>query len=100
MNRALHAERAAVQAVAECTGRAQDMLAQAQAQAHRISERTNARISLLHARCARATSDHVDQLLREEGRLNSPDPAHTVDDDTLARAVQRLAAALSGEDAS
>jgi regulator of protease activity HflC (stomatin/prohibitin superfamily) len=96
MNRVLEAERAAHAAVAECEAQAAALLEAAQQQARRIHTRADNRLSQIHAHCALALGQQVEQLLQQDtGTTATPnlgDEMHEL----LAAAVTRLAESLTG----
>lgn len=98
VNAALQAEREAAQAVAECERQAATITEDARMTAQRIDERTDARITKLHMRCARAVADKVDALLRQKAGTHQAAAMH-LDDEVLAVAIERLAQRLTSGDA-
>lgn len=96
MNMALQAEHRALEAIKGCERDAARLIDTAQQQARTITERTNRRISRLHAHYARVTEAQIKVMLREgadaaDQAIHPEAKAHT-----LEAAVDRVAARLTG----
>jgi vacuolar-type H+-ATPase subunit H len=95
MNTVLEAEREAERRIAECQAEARQIVESARQSARRIAERTDARISRVHAHCATTVGQQVETLLnREQSQQNTASPAH--EQAALEAAVERLADLLTG----
>lgn len=95
MNRVLAAERAAVEAVAECEAQAAALLEATQQQVRRIHGRTDARLGQLHTRCTLALDRQVETLLHQ-GDDDGNDSADDAGGEVLQAAITRLAESLTG----
>ncbi len=96
MNAALQAEQRALQAIKDCERDAARLIETAQQQARTITERTNRRISRLHAHCARVTEAQIKAMLREGADAANEAIRPEVEAHTLEAAVDRVAARLTG----
>ncbi len=96
MNRVLGAEHDAKAAITECEALAAATVEQARQRARRIAERTDRRISRLHAACELAAARSIDLLLRQERGSDAQRNAPPHEQEVLAAAVERLAALLTG----
>jgi hypothetical protein len=98
MNTALQAEQRALDAIKDCEREAAGIIGNAQQQVRAIAERTNRRIANVHAHCARVTGARIETMLKEDG--GKADQAIRLEEDapTLATAVDRVTARLTGEE--
>lgn len=97
MNRVLAAERAAVEAVAECEAQAAALLEATQQQVRRIHGRTDARLGLLHTHCTLTLEGQVAALLQQEaGTGEGNGGAGDAGGEVLQAAIARLAESLTG----
>jgi hypothetical protein len=100
MNRVLEAERAAHAAVTECESHAAALLEAAQQQARRIHSRADNRLSQIHAHCALALGQQVEQLLQQDSNGAGAPSLGAETHELLAAAVTRLAESLTGGEGS
>jgi hypothetical protein len=98
INEVLRAERAAEQAVARCERQARDILHDAQTLAHRIAQRGDERITLVHMRCSQRLADQQRLLAVADSRAQAEIRDAQVDTASLASVVDSLAAMLIGVD--
>lgn len=96
MNAVLRAERDARAAVDACSDAAEGVLAEARQQARHLAQRTEARISRLHNRCAADAHRRVEAMLRAERAPGDSIPSAS-EDEILQAAVNLLADELIGE---
>jgi len=94
----LQAEKDAKRAVLDCEEQANALLAEARHRARLISERADSRISSLEARCERAIAQRLDEIKRSEAAHAAAGAKPIADEDALRRAVEALAAELTGDD--
>jgi len=92
----LQAEKDAKRAVLDCEEQANALLAEARHRARLVSERADSRISGLEARCERAIAQRLDEIKRSEAAHAAAANTSIADEDTLRRAVEALAAELTG----
>lgn len=97
INSALQAERQAQQAVERCEMEAEAIVREARREARRIGERTDRRISSLHARCAKAVDRRIAAMLEEEPPSESPEETFGREREVLEAAVARVAEMLTTE---
>ena len=97
MNTALQAEQHALKGIRDCEQEAAGIIAAAQQQVRAITERTNRRITEVHAHCARVTGRRIENMLKED--TGEADQAIRAKEGecTLEAAVDRVAARLTGE---
>jgi vacuolar-type H+-ATPase subunit H len=100
MNTALQAERQAVAGIEFCTRQAAKLVENAQQQARHLAERTNRRISDLHARCTQATAERIDSMLKEDANEADEGVQPHVETEFLQAVVDSVAARLTGENES
>jgi hypothetical protein len=98
MNTALQAEQRALDAIKDCEREAAGIIAAAQQQARAITERTNRRITKLHAHCARTTEAQIETMLKEDAREANQAIRPEAEACTLEAAVDHVAARLTGEE--
>jgi hypothetical protein len=98
--RVLHAEQAARDAVAQCAADAERMRQDARARAHAIAERAAARVARVHRWTDDAIRTRVDRLNRERETLRQPIEPDPGEPARLARALDQLAAEITGEGAT
>ena len=98
ISRVLRAERAADRAVEKCQRQAREILHAAQKQVQRIAQRTDARITLMHMRCSQRMAEQRRSLANVAISEGSEEAAAPVDSKALEKAVEKLAASLSGAD--
>jgi vacuolar-type H+-ATPase subunit H len=95
MNVVLQAEQRALDVVKDCECEAAGIIDAARQQARTIAERTNRRISHVHADSVRATSQQIEAMLKEDAAATN----HAVDPKTekniLEMAVKGVAARLT-----
>jgi hypothetical protein len=98
MNTVLQAEQRALEAVKDCERQAAGIIGVAQQQARAITERTNQRITNVHAHCARVTGERIETMLKED--IKKADQAIRLEEgaSALVTAVDRVAARLTGEE--
>lgn len=94
MQRALEAEERAREAIEGCRAQAEALRGQARADAERIGEHADRRIEWVHRHCAEALERQLAGLESEGGGDTEGQPPWA-DTDTLARAAEALAAALT-----
>jgi vacuolar-type H+-ATPase subunit H len=98
ISQVLRAERAADHAIEKCERQAREILHAAQKQAQRIAQRTDVRITLMHMRCSQRMAEQRRSLARAAISEVSEEAAAPVDSAALEKAVEKLAASLSGAD--
>jgi flagellar biosynthesis/type III secretory pathway ATPase len=94
--RVLEAEQAARAAVVQYTSDAEEIRAQARIRAHAIAERAAGRVARVHHWIDAAIRLRVDQLNGERSALHGAEPLDPDEPARVARALDRLAAELSG----
>ena len=94
--RVLEAEQAARAAVVQYTSEAEEIRAQARSRAHAIAERAASRVARVHRWTDAAIRHRVDQLNSERSALHGAEPLDPDEPARVARALDRLAAELSG----
>jgi vacuolar-type H+-ATPase subunit H len=98
MNAVLAAEQRAKQRVEQCKTEADMLMQQARQQAQRIAERVDNRITRIHQRCSRAVTDQVKQLQLEQQQRAGDTRRDQVDQETLNKVVEQIAALLTTPD--
>jgi vacuolar-type H+-ATPase subunit H len=91
----LVAESAARQAMEACRQEAEGILAAAREDARRIARIANARVSKLHTRCDELVGTRVKEIRAAARKDAVRTELDASDRETLARAVQRLAARMT-----
>ena len=94
--RVLEAEQAARAAVVQYTSDVEEIRAQARLRAHAIAERAAGRVAHVHRWTDAAIRQRVDQLNGERSALQGAEPLNPDEPARVARALDRLAAELSG----
>jgi hypothetical protein len=94
--RVLEAEQAARAAVVQYASDAEEIRAQARLRAHAIAERAAGRVARVHRWTDAAIRQRVDQLNGERTALRGAKPIDPDEPARVARALDRLAAELSG----
>lgn len=97
INRVLEAQHAAEKAVERCTQHARQLVREARFGAQRIQQRCDTRITLIHMRCSQRLAEHGRQAARAGEQAGE---AASIDHEALRRAIETLAASLSGGDGS
>jgi hypothetical protein len=99
MDRTLEAERAAQAAIAECERQSAELLERARQQRRIILERAQARIVTIHARAAASLERQAAQIGAKKPQSSAPDIDQLSDPSRRGRALARLAARLTTDDA-
>lgn len=94
--RVLEAEQAARAAVVQYSSDADEIRTQARGRAHAIAERAAERVARVHRWTDAAIRVRVDQMNRERAALQGAEPIDPDEPARIARALDRLAAELSG----
>jgi hypothetical protein len=94
--RVLEAEQTARAAVVQYTADAEEIRTQARLRAHAIAERAAGRVARVHRWTDAAIRQRVDQLNGERSALHGAEPLDPDEPTRVARALDRLAAELSG----
>ena len=94
--RVLQAEQSARAAVTECTAEAERLRQHARARARVIAERAAERVARVHDRTEAALRAEVERLNRQRAALQQPTPPDPDEPTRLTRAIERLAAELTG----
>lgn len=97
MNAVLQAEQRALAAVKDCEREAAGIIDAARQQARTITERTNRRISQVHAASVRATSQQIEAMLKEDVATTNHAVDAKTENNILEMAVKDVAARLTGE---
>jgi len=97
INRVLEAQHAAEKAVERCTQHARQLVRDARLRAQRIQQRCDTRITFIHMRCSQRLAEHGRRV-----EFTAEQTGHTasIGDEALRRAIETLAASLSGADES
>lgn len=95
MNRALEAERQALETIEACEREAAKRIDSAHQQARLLIERSDRRIRHIHLHCVRATADLIDAMVNEDARKAEQEDRPESRAKSLERAVDRLAARLT-----
>jgi vacuolar-type H+-ATPase subunit H len=95
--RVLQAEQSAREAVAQCVAEADRIRQDARARARTIAERAAERVARVHAWTDAALRAETDRLERQRIALRQPAPPDPAEPARVARALDRLAAELTGE---
>lgn len=96
MNAALQAEQQALDGIKACEKWAVEFVDRARHQARAIAERTDRRITALHARRTGALAETVDAILSADSDRSGPPPQLELERKMLEVAVARIAARLTG----
>jgi vacuolar-type H+-ATPase subunit H len=96
MRRLLEAEEAAEASLADARAEAERIHAEARAEARAIAERAERRVGLMHRIADEAIERETERLEAEGERRRAHVRETRLDDEVLARAAERVAAALSG----
>ena len=96
IERVLKAERASDASIQDCRHRADEMVAAARGSAARIAQRTDARISRLHAAYLQEIDRHIADL-SERSKTQEAKADFAPSETHLARAAERLAARLASD---
>jgi hypothetical protein len=94
--RVLQAEQAVRAAVAQCAADAERVRQDARARGRRIAERAAERVARVHDRTEAALRAEIERLNRQRAALQQPAPPDPDEPAQLARALDRLAAELTG----
>lgn len=97
MNAVLQAEQRALDAVKDCELEAAGIIDGVRQQARTISERTNRRISQVHAGSVRATAQQIEAMLKKDVAVTNHAIDSRTEDNILIMAVKGVAARLTGE---
>lgn len=95
--RVLHAEQSARDAVAQCAADAERVRQDARARAHAIAERAAERVSRVHGWTEARLRREIERLNAQRAALLQPAPPDPDEPARVARALDRLAAELTGE---
>lgn len=98
IQRVLRAEQQAGRQIAECMAEAQRRLQVAHARARAIAERAGRRTAEVHRIAAARLAEQLDAIERERQALSRHGDHDPNDLQRLRSAIERLAAALTGED--
>jgi hypothetical protein len=94
--RVLHAEQSARDGVAQCGASAERERRQARARARAIAERAAERVARVHQRTETAMRTEIARLNEQRAALRLPAAADPDEPALVARALDRLAAELTG----